>query len=367
MRLSRIGELNLLAEIRKRFSLKDGGVLVGIGDDAAVIAPPGRNILVTTDMMNEGVHFDTAFMSPFQLGFKLVSVNVSDIAAMGGEPKYLFLNLSLKQDAGEDCFRALFEGLSAAMEFYGVTLQGGDLSSSVNDMVVAATVMGLAENPVTRGGASAGDGIYVTSTLGDSACGLEILKRLARESRGTVRGIDFQGGVKEGRLELDGCPEAWPENWIDWKVARPLLGRHLMPEARDASGIAAKVSAMIDLSDGLFMDLSRLCDESGTGARIYEERIPVSAEMRSAAAEMGLDPMTLAVSGGEDYELLFTAPPEAVVSGALPAGLFFGLKKTDSVSITRIGEVTEKERTVVGKDGMGHEMKREGYQHFGAP
>jgi thiamine-monophosphate kinase len=362
MRLNRIGELNLLAEIRKRFSSKDGDVLVGIGDDAAVIAPPGRNILVTTDMMNEGVHFDTAFISPFQLGVKLVSVNVSDISAMGGEPRYLFLDLSMKEDVEEADFQALCDGIYAAVKFYGISLLGGDLSSSVNDMVVSATVMGLADRPVTRGGARPGDMIYVTSTLGDSACGLQMLKRLSPESREGVKGIVFQDAPKDGLLELVGDRAIR----IEWDIGLPLLLRHLMPVARDPSGIGAVATAMIDLSDGLFMDLGRLCDESRTGARVYEQRIPVSDAMRFVSEGLGLDPMRLAVSGGEDYELLFTAPPGAVISNTISGRLFPGLDRATQIGITCIGEITGQERMFVYKDGSEKEMKREGYRHFGA-
>lgn len=327
MKLQKIGELKLLKEVRKRFKTEDSGILLGIGDDAAVLAPSEEKLLVTTDMMNEGVHFDLSFTSPFQLGFKLVSVNVSDITAMGGRPKYLFLNIALKNDADEEMFWDMYEGISKAMDMYGVKLAGGDLCSAKNDMVLSATVIGTAEKFIARSGAKAGDKIYVTGVLGNSACGLEILKKLTPELKGKI------GSSGE-----------------------PLIERHLTPVARDSSEIAKHATSMIDISDGLFIDLCRICDESNVGAKVYLDKIPVSDEMKNAAEIMGLDPVRLAVSGGEDYELLFTAPKELGV-GSLDLG----------VNITCIGEITEKDRIAVDKTGKEFPMKAEGYQHFGAP
>jgi thiamine-monophosphate kinase len=327
MRLGQIGELNLLREIRKRFKTENGGVLLGIGDDAAVIAPQKENILVTTDMMNEGIHFDLSFTAPFHLGFKLVSVNVSDIFAMGGVPKYLFLNVALKSDADEEMFGRLYEGISKAMNMYGVKLAGGDLCAAKNDMVLSATVIGAAEKFIPRSGAKAGDKIYVTGALGDSACGLEILKRLPPEEKEKVRGQEV-GAAEFG-------------------AAASLIMKHLMPIACDSSEFAKYASSMIDISDGLFIDLNRICDESNAGARIYLNEVPVSDNMRAAAESMGLDAMRLATAGGEDYELLFTAPWDARIENAFC-----------------IGEISEKERIAVDEQGKEIPMKAEGYQHF---
>ncbi len=271
-------------------------------------------------MMNEGVHFDLSFITPFQLGYKLVSVNVSDIYAMGGRPLYLFLDLAMKGETEEEFLWELYDGLAAAMDTYGVKLLGGDLCGVRSDMVLSATVMGTSEKPILRSGASAGDRVYVTGTLGDSACGLEILKR---------------HGVPEG--------------------ASPLVQRHLMPMARESSSLSRCATAMIDISDGLFIDLTRLCDESGSGVRIIAERLPLSEEMKREAGAMGLDPFHLATAGGEDYELLFTAPADCPVPPEIAGG----------VRVTCIGEITGGERLLV--DGQGREsiLRGEGYQHFG--
>lgn len=348
MQLRQIGELRLLQEIRKRFSATDSTIVVNIGDDAAVIAPQKEKIIVTTDMMNEGIHFDLSYTSAFHIGFKLVSVNVSDIFAMGGIPKYLFLNMAIKKDLEEEIFWKLYDGISHAIDVYRISLAGGDLCAAKNEMVVSATVIGYGDKTITRGGASIGDKIYVTGNLGDSACGLEILKRLVDESKDKVRRAKLEILSKEFSLKL------LTSQVIDWNIAEPLIRRHLMPVARDSEEIKRHATSMIDISDGLFIDLCRICDESNVGARIYLDRIPISDSMKIAAGLVGLDPLHLAISGGEDYELLFTASEEFEVSG-----------QRSGTKMTCIGEVIEKDRIVVGKNGVESELKIEGYQHFG--
>lgn len=358
MLLRQVGELGLLKEIRERFSRRetgDGGVVVGIGDDAAAFSPEPGSVLVTTDLMAEGVHFDLGFTSPLQLGFKLVSVNVSDIMAMGGRPRYLFLSLAMRESCDDSFFRGLYDGIAAAIAGYGLSLLGGDLSGARNDIILSATVVGSVSSAVTRGAARPGDRIYVTGTLGDSACGLEALRRLSDESKRRVRAVGFAAGP-EGGSPAGGDPDLSLRDGVTalpWGVAEPLLRRHLTPEARDTGSFAGRATAMIDLSDGLFIDLSRVCDESGCGARVMLDAVPISAETKQAAALLGLDPLSLATGGGEDYEILFTStvPPDE-----LPAG---GLK------VSCIGVITESSRIVVDAAGKEFELKPEGYQHFG--
>ena len=355
MQLRLIGELRLLEEIRRRFNVPeqkgDSGIIIGIGDDAAAIAPPvekTEKLLVTTDLMHEGVHFNLSYTAPFHLGFKLVSVNVSDIMAMGGTPRYLLLTASMKEDTDETFFREFYDGVSRALLQYGLALIGGDLSSARNDMVFSATVLGSGGKLITRGGAVPGDRIYVTSATGDAACGLEVLKRLAPESKEAVKLWknfadplpDMMLAHGEGFVELDG------------NKIRPLLARHLMPVAREVRQLLPYITSMIDVSDGLFMDLCRICDESHVGARVYLEKIPISESMRFAAGYMGSSPLELAASGGEDYELLFTISPEDA-------------EKLDCIQAFCIGEITDKERVTVDNSGREAALKTEGYQHFG--
>jgi len=349
MKLSEIGELSLLKQIRRRFGVKAKNILTGIGDDTAVIKPSGGNMLMTTDMMVEGVHFDLNFTAAYQLGFKLVSVNVSDIYAMAGKPQYLLLDIAMNKNTEQKFVKAFFDGIHDAIKLYGVALIGGDISSSKKDMAIAATLIGEAERPVKRSGAKPGDKIYVTGNLGDSACGLEILKRAVRCQ---VSGVSKKPTAAGYRLIA-----AYKQKGLTWNMISPLIQRHLMPVARKPKGFAKYATSMIDLSDGLFIDLSRLCDESRVGAKIFTERIPVSGKMRSASSLLGLDAMKLACSGGEDYELLFTAPsyppsPPLIRGGA------------GGVKITCIGEITKRSRIVVHATGRESQMKAEGYQHF---
>lgn len=325
MKLSQAGELSLLDILRKRFGKKRSrGVLLGIGDDAAVIRP-GENVLLTTDMMVEGVHFDLSWTTPFQLGFKLVSVNISDIYAMGGRPKYVLLNFSARGSDTRDFFDRFFDGIEEALRTYGAVLVGGDISSA-DRIMLSLTAVGAGDKVLKRKGARVGDRIYVTGNLGDSACGLEMLKKMRRT-------IDF------AKSNSKGLP-------VPWDVAAPLLRRHLLPLARNPERISDTATAMIDISDGLLIDLSRLCKESGVGARIRVRDIPVSEQMKVTSACLGSSALDLALSGGEDYELLFTAPAKAEVKAFC------------------IGEITRSGISVVDEKGKKMKVSARGYQHF---
>ncbi len=326
MKLSEIGELSLLERIRSRFAGDARDLIAGIGDDCAVVIPRDQPLLLTTDMMTEGIHFDLGFTTWFQLGYKLVSVNVSDIYAMGGIPRFMLLDLAVDKKTDDQQIESFFEGVQAAMSVYLVRLIGGDLSSSKSGVTLCATVIGYARKPVMRSGARPGDHIYVTGTLGDSACGLELLKRIRRP-------LSIETGEKRDRP-------------LGWRTMKPVLRRHLLPEARKPGRIAKVATAMIDVSDGLFIDLARLCDESKVGARIFMRRLPLSIPMRRIAAALDIDPYALATSGGEDYELLFTAPSRRKVDG------------------TWIGEVTESGRIFVDRDGKERPFSPGGYQHW---
>ena len=255
------------------------------------MAPDGRKLLASVDAMVEGVHFDLAFITPFQLGYKLVAVNVSDVYAMGGSPRYLFLSLALPKKTTTKFIDSFFHGLEIGLKEHGARLAGGDLSASLTGITASATVLGYAANPVLRSGAKVGHGIYVTGTLGDSACGLHLLKLIGKR-------VDTQKGRQR--------PYAW-------KLMGPLIKSHLLPSPR-LPGKAAimHASAMMDLSDGLSLDLYRLIGMSGKGAEIYEDALPISAEMREMAGRLNLDPVKLALGGGEDYVILFTAPVNAM-------------------------------------------------------
>jgi thiamine-monophosphate kinase len=324
MKLSQIGELSLLDKLRKRFRTSARGLILGIGDDAAVIASDGST-LITTDMMVEGVHFDLSWTTPFQLGFKLISVNVSDIYAMGGKPQFVLLNFAAHGNCTQQFFMDFFDGIEHALDIYAVSLIGGDISAS-DRLMLSATAIGSADTIVRRKGARIGDRIYVTGTLGDAACGLELLRKLNRT-------VDLK---KSGRYGLP----------LRWQTAASLMGRHLMPLARDSAAFKADATAMIDVSDGLLIDLGRLCRESGVGARLRIADIPLSDALKKAAPVLGLSAVNLALSGGEDYELLFTASPK---------------RKIDAICI---GEIARSGITVMDDSGRHVNMEKKGYQHF---
>lgn len=336
MKLSEIGELSLLAKIRERFKAVSTDILVGIGDDSAAVVPHDQMLLLTTDMMVEDSHFDLSFTTFFQLGFKIVSVNVSDIYAMGGTPRFILLDLAVPGDTKEDSIEDFFDGVRKAMNVYHLNLIGGDLSAA-KSLTIAATLVGYAKKPVKRRGARPGDRIYVTGFLGDSACGLELLKRMNIGS----------GGLKRGEgSDLKATYSKYIKDGLTWKMVEPLIKRHLMPEARNPAGIAKTATSMIDVSDGLFIDLSRLCDESGVGAEVFMRQVPVSPQMKRAASAMGLDAYALATAGGEDYELLFTAPPG---------------RKVDALCI---GEITESDKILIDRNGIRRRFSYRGYEHW---
>jgi thiamine-monophosphate kinase len=302
------------------------------------------------------------------LGFKLVSVNVSDIMAMGGVPKYLFLDLAFTRTAADEFFKGIYDGIEQAMSLYGVQLLGGDLCAARNDNVLSATVIGEGERIVTRAGAAPGDRIYLTSSTGDSACGLEILRRLSDEGKEKIKRIRYwRENTETGAYHNSSLQEAERDFeelelkkddgtiTIKWEIAKPLLVRHLMPVARDSRYIAPYASAMIDVSDGLFIDLCRICDESGTGAIVYCDKIPLSEELKEVSGSLDRDPLDFASSGGEDYEILFTAPDFPVES----------YNRAHDTKVSCIGEITREERAVITKEGRKSALKAEGYQHFG--
>jgi len=365
MKLSQIGELSLLEEIRKRFGKYSSRILVGIGDDAALIKASNENLLVTTDMMVEGIHFNLSFATPYQLGFKLVSVNVSDIFAMGGKPKFLLLNIAMNKSTDKTVFDSFFDGVHEAMNLYDLSLVGGDISASQEGISVSATVIGYTKKHVTRSGAKIGNRIYVTGTLGDSACGLALLKKIRRpiplENTATppltppTRGGEcfkipaLLRGESQGEGEGLGSKfrTLFPKWGLSWNDIVPLLRRHLMPVARNPIEFVGNATSMIDISDGLLIDLSRICDESKVGARIYAENIPLSSELNKVASCLNISPTKLALSGGEDYELLFTAPANKKIKAKC------------------IGEVVKSQRVIVDISGKEKQFSAEGYQHFG--
>ena len=278
-----MNELQIIEYITAQAGPGDAQLIKGIGDDCAVIRKDGARVwLLTMDTLIESVHFNSSFHPPEKLGRKAVSVNVSDVGAMGGKPVFVLLSAGLPHGFDEAWFRAFTRGLTDACREYGSCLIGGDTVASPGGLTFTLTVIGEAEvdQVVYRSGARPGDTVWVSGELGLAAAGLELLSAgLAPDNRAF-------DPFREKHLN----PQA-----------RVTLGRHLA-----ASGL---VHAMMDLSDGLATDLAHLCKQSGVGARLHAKDLPGVATLAAAAELAGSDPLRWAISGGEDYELLFTADP----------------------------------------------------------
>ncbi len=330
MKLSKLGEFGLINKLQKKCPGFSSEVLTGIGDDAAVIKVKDKKILITTDMLIEGVHFELSFMTFFQLGYKFLAVNISDILAMGGNPKYFLVSLGIPKNYDSDSIYELYSGINKIAKKFGVVVVGGDTCASKQGLVLNGTLTGNADRIILRSGAKEGDGIFVTDTIGDSAMGLFLLKKIRRpfEKYGFMK-ADFKILGKT----------------IPYRNVLSLVNKHLMPQPAPLKS-TSKITSMIDVSDGLLGDLSHICDESKVGAVIYTENIPVSEELRATAERLCRDPLQFALKGGEDYALLYTAPPDY---------------KTDDC---RIGEIIKKGRYIVDQKGRKTLFKAEGYEHF---
>lgn len=328
-----LSEKGIIDIIRRRSRAASAELLLGIGDDCAVIRRGGGLVeLVSTDTLVENIHFDQVWHAPLLLGRKAAAVNLSDIAAMGGRSRYILLALALPSDFQESWLEQFMTGFLTISAEHETILIGGDTVKSENGYVISVTVIGEAgeDEILLRSTACPGDLVMVSGSLGNAAAGLEICRKgLAGESN------DWQELVA---AHLDPSPEL-------------ALGRLIA-----ASGLA---SGMMDLSDGLATDLAHLCAESGVGAEVNALSLPISAEMRAAAESLGFEPLNWAISGGEDYRLLFTVP---VDNGEKLRDL---VRRRLDREIFSIGLITE-ERGVVLLDGSGsrRDISYRGYDHF---
>lgn len=327
--LGEIGEFGLINRIRKWTSTSNPALLKGIGDDVAVIETGHKVWLVTTDLLIEDVHFELTWTDPFHLGRKALYANLSDIAAMGGIPKYFLISLGVPKNLSLFFLSSFYRGLKDGAKRFGVDLIGGDTSVS-KKIIINICLLGEGKkgNLLFRSGARIGDNLFVSGTLGDAALGLKILQ-------------------KKG---LQGRPEG-------------LIKRHLSPSPRIQLGqVLARnhwATAMIDVSDGLLIDTSHLLEESGVGARIWEDRIPLSKHYQKWIHSFSKSAYPFALSGGEDYELLFTAPPEMRKKISHVA---LSLK----IPITQIGKIVPKKEGLhlIRKDGEKYSPSRLGFEHF---
>lgn len=289
LEIKQLGEFGLIDRIRREFTVNHPNSVYGIGDDAAVIDAGKDFLLAATDMLVEGIHFDLTYTPIHHLGYKAVAVNVSDIAAMNGKAEQITVSIALSNRFSVEAVDALYQGIKAACENYKVDLVGGDTTSSTSGLIISITALGRVpkEKVAYRHGAREHDILCVTGDLGGAFMGLQVLER---EKEVFLSNPEMQPGLEK----------------YDY-----IVGRQLKPEARteiifDLEEFGVVPTSMIDISDGLASELLHLSNESNIGVRIYEEKIPIDQLTYETAVEFKLDPITCALNGGEDYELLFT-------------------------------------------------------------
>lgn len=332
-----LGEFGLIKVLTSRFKTINESTIKAVGDDAAVIDTGNKFTLVTTDLLAEGIHFDLMYCPLKHLGYKAVVVNLSDIYAMNGTPKQITVSIAISNRFSVEALEELYEGIRYACEKYGVDLVGGDTSSSQKGLVISVTAIGEAEKQkVTyRDTAKEGDLLCVSGDLGGAYLGLQLLER-------------------EKQIYIEN-PQVQP----DLENQQYLVGRQLKPEARrDIIQLLAEKNilptSMIDISDGLSSDLLHICTQSNVGCRLYEADIPVSEEATQLALKFNLDPTTCALSGGEDYELLFTIKKD-------------DRKKFENEwDISVIGDIVKKDQGVklLSKGGKLHDVTAQGWDAF---
>ncbi|MEY4604631.1 MAG: thiamine-phosphate kinase [Bacteroidota bacterium] len=336
--LSNLGEFGLIEHLTKDLNLTHPNSIKGVGDDAAVIRiSDEESLLISTDMLIEGIHFNLMYMPLKHLGYKAVAVNVSDICAMNGKAEQITVSLAVSNRFPVEALEELYSGIKAACSFYGVDLVGGDTTSSTSGLVISISALGRAKNnEITyRNGAKEYDLLVVTGDLGAAYMGLQVLER---EKEVFTANPDIQP-------DLDG------HDYI--------IERQLKPEARkDVIGFLKELNviptSMIDISDGLASEILHLCKASNVGCHIYDEKLPIDAKTSMTAIDFNLDPGTCALNGGEDYELLFT----------ISQSDFDKIKGNPHMTV--IGHMTNAQDGIyfIDKNGAAVELKAQGWNHF---
>ena len=334
--LSSLGEFGLIDHLTRHIELKNKSTLKGVGDDAAVLDYGEKKILMSTDMLIQGIHFDLTYTPLKHLGYKAVASNVSDICAMNGIPRQITVSLAVSNHFSVESIEELYAGIYLACDHYGVDLVGGDTTSSKTGMCISITILGeaYAEDIVYRNTAKENQLLCVSGDLGAAYMGLQLLEREKAVFAGQP---DFTG--YEYILERQLKPEAR----ID--IIKLLKEKNIRP------------TAMIDISDGLASEIMHICKDSQVGCTIYEEKIPIDYQTYKMAEELNLNATVCALSGGEDYELLFTAPLD----------LYDKLTALESVSV--IGHTCKASAgyTLITRDGNSFELKAQGWVNFNKP
>ena len=336
--ISTYGEFGLIKHLTEKFKIENPSTLKGVGDDAAVLSYENKKVLVTTDLLLEGIHFDLVYVPIMHLGYKAALVNFSDIYAMNGEPKQITVSIGVSKRFSVEDLEQLYAGIQLACDKYGVDLIGGDTSASLTGLAISITCIGEAdeEKIVYRNGAKETDLICVTGDLGSAYMGLQLLER--------------------EKVVFAANDEAQP----DFEERDYILQRQLKPEARkDIIKLLREndivPTSMMDISDGLSSELMHICSQSKVGCRIYEDKIPINYQAVVMAEELNMSIVTAALNGGEDYELLFTvalADYDKIVS-------------MEGIAI--LGHTTKPEfgLQLVGREGEEIELRAQGWNSLG--
>ncbi len=334
--ISSLGEFGLIEHLTSNNEIKNASTILSVGDDAAVIDHFGRQTVISTDLLLEGIHFDLSYTPLKHLGYKSVVVNVSDIYAMNAMPTQIVLSIGFSNRFSVEALDEFYAGVNAACETYGIDLVGGDTSTSLKGFVISVTIIGevAPDNFVKRSGAKVNDLICVSGELGSAFLGLTLLEREKKIFETTGAQPDLEG-------------QAY------------IVGRLLKPEARKDiieyfTESELIPTSMIDLSDGLSSDLLHICKQSDVGCMLYEDKLPVNEEAKEFAYKLKLDPTACALSGGEDYELLFTIDQKH----------FEKIKVNPSISI--IGYITGKAegKKIITRGGNKHDLVAQGWDHM---
>ena len=363
MEIAKLGEFGLIDRLTKDIEIKNESTRYGVGDDCAVLHYPDKEVLVTTDLLMEGVHFDLTYIDLKHLGYKSAMVNISDVFAMNGTPRQITVSLALSKRFTVEDMDAFYSGLRLACDKWGVDIVGGDTTSSFTGLAISITCIGEArkEDIVYRNGARDTDLICVSGDLGAAYMGLQLLEREKTVYYGQVD--DLRKKIAEAKSKGDSQKAAALSSQLssldfqpDFSGKEYLLQRQLQTEARgdivrNLREAGIRPTAMMDISDGLSSELLHICKQSGVGCRVFEKNIPIDYQTAVMAEEMNMNVTTCALNGGEDYELLFT----------VPIGDHEKIEQVEGIKL--IGHITDAKfgKVLVTRDNQEFELKAQGW------
>ena len=365
MEIAKLGEFGLIDHLTKEIKIKNESTKYGVGDDCAVLHYPDKEVLVTTDMLMEGVHFDLTYIDLQHLGWKSAMVNISDIFAMNGTPRQMTVSMALSKRFSVEDMEAFYSGLRMACEKWGVDIIGGDTTSSYTGLAISITCIGEADKAdiVYRNGARETDLVCVSGDLGAAYMGLQLLEREKSVYYGQIddlnkKSAEAKAAGDDAKVKSLNAQRSTLNNFQpDFSGKEYLLQRQLKTEARGdiiqrlrEAGI--RPTAMMDISDGLSSELMHICKQSGVGCRIFEKNIPIDYQTAVMAEELNMNVTTCALNGGEDYELLFT----------VPIGDHEKIQELDDIHL--IGHITKPSlgQVLVTRDNQEFELKAQGWE-----